>query len=178
MAKGYKFKKATTATAKLLAMFLAVGLLAVLGIAGALIYYGKVVGQVTLKQAVVLVNPDNNNEIPCTNGDYNACTYSKSFSNVVAGSSVTIGPIEIRNYYSQEVSIRFETSVTPDPQGVTVRVTGYDENSKECKGNAPSSVPAPQQGQSYGSTKFCVKIDFDVKTVPTTYTVTVGVKPA
>jgi len=54
MAKGCKSKKATSTTAKLLAMFLAIGLLAVLGTAGLLSYYGKVVGTVTVSQSILV----------------------------------------------------------------------------------------------------------------------------
>jgi len=161
----------------ILATVVALSVVAGLGFAGLLQYYGKVVGTATVGQSVRLVNPDTGEEMECTNGDYSKCTYDWKIGNIVA--SETVKKIfTLRNYGKQNAPISFGVTVNPSDQGVEVKVTGVaEENGNEvCQGDAPSKVP-PATDAGPGTAEFCVVVTSNIATIPDDYTVTVGIKP-
>jgi hypothetical protein len=143
-------------------------ILAGLGIAGLLSYYGKVVGTSGVSQSVRLVIGDN--EYQCTTPE--ACTVNEEYSDIVAGSTIT-KIYTLKNYASTDAPISISVEVSPENQGVTADVFASD-----CSNNtAPTSVPAASEDVP-GTVGFCVKVDSALATVPATYTIITTVAPA
>ena len=170
-------KKMKNIYKSLLTTVIALSLVASLGIAGLLSYYGKVVGTATVEQSVRLVV--DGREYQCTGGDYTKCTYNWQIGNIVA--SETVEKIfTLKNYGKENAPISFEVNVTPSDQGVDVEVTGVttgENGSNVCSGDAPSQVPSAG-GSGPGTVEFCVKVTSNIATVPDNYEVTVNVKVA
>jgi hypothetical protein len=163
----------------LLALALGIIVVAGLAVAGLLSYYGKVVGTATVSQSVRLVDPTNGDELVCQDSQGSGCTVSNyQYLTIVAGDTGYTGPFELRNYASSDVSVNIQATVTNGPggtDGITVTVTGVDENG-ECSDNvnAPTSVPG-RSSNSYGVAKFCLKVSSQPNAIAGSYGITTTV---
>jgi len=197
MAKGCKSKKASSVTAKLLAMFLAIGLLAVLGTAGLLSYYGKVVGTVTVQQSVQ-ISQDGTNWMSCNNNNVENCKVTYSGLNVVAGSLQNITQtLYIRNNANQQVTFRWEYSIPRDLfDGIVKLAVWVNSSSEDCDQKVPifgytvssskpscsSDVCTFQVGietlNGNEVRKYCgFELELDPRTIPGTYQINLTVIP-
>ncbi len=164
---------------------IAIALALVIGLAsaGLLQFYGMITGKVNVTQSVRLYDPDKDQWMQCTGGDYDACTYNWNIGNIVAGSSgekiFTLG-----NFAHSSAIVRYKVNVTPANQGVVASITGVEVMKKGdvlvpvCSGlvSVPTEIPAATD-TGPGEVQFCVVYASDLATIPTTYTITVGIQP-
>jgi len=198
MAKGCKSKKATSATAKLLAMFLAIGLLAVLGTAGLLTHYAKVTGTVSVSQSVKLATYDSSNQ-KISEVDYsNPITITAS---VVAGSTLVNGVdtngnkqikyFRLTNYadtLSADVKVgldqngdnQIDSSLPTEIE--SIKFVAYNSGSGCTNTEIGSEISGAVGRQltlgAEQSQDFCIKVVFKINTQPGNYDLRFIVLPA
>ena len=174
-------KKMKNLYKSLLSTVIALSLVAGLGIAGLLQYYGKVVGTATVSQSVQ-VSADGVTWLTCIGATGEGCTIEDTYF-------TTAGNTQYNEYYIKNnaeinASIKIDDEDTPEEvEMLEVAVVDLDTNCSELGDEDYSNIKGPgnepvSTSLDAGETKkICEKVKFAINTQAGDYNVTIAVSP-